>query len=71
MTYTLINPSNYNQPLSFNTIPQIIKYIKSLKLPSTTDFLIFPPHNPQTTIFFNLTLSQLIKIYKNNPNELL
>ena len=70
MTYTLINHTNYNQPLSFKTIPQIIKHIKSLNLPSTTDFLIFPPHNPKTSIFYNLTLSQLIKLYKNTPNEL-
>jgi len=70
MSYTLINHSNYNQPLSFNTIPQIITHIKSLNLPSTTDFLIFPPHNPQTSIFFNLTLSQLINLYNNHPNEL-
>jgi hypothetical protein len=71
MTYTLINHTNYNQLLSFNTIPQIIKHIESLNLPSITDFLIFPPHNPQTSIFFNLTLSQLIDLYNNHPNELL
>lgn len=69
MTYTLLN-QNQTSTTTFNTIPQIISYIKSLNLPSSTQHLIFPPHNPTTSIFFLLTLNQLIKTFKNSPSEL-
>ena len=69
MTYTLLN-QNQTSTTTFNTIPQIISHIKSLNLPSSTLHMIFPPHNPTTSIFFLLTLNQLIKTFKNSPNEL-
>jgi len=69
MTYTLLN-QNQTSTTTFNTIPQIISHIKSLNLPSSTLHMIFPPHNPTTSVFFLLTLNQLIKTFKNTPHEL-
>jgi bifunctional pyridoxal-dependent enzyme with beta-cystathionase and maltose regulon repressor activities len=69
MTYALLN-QNQTSLSDFDTIPQIISHIKSLNLPSSTLHMIFPPHNPTTSVFFLLTLKQLIKTFKNSPNEL-
>jgi len=68
MTYAILN-QNQTSLSDFDTIPQIISHIKSLNLPSSEQYLIFPSHNQITSTFFLLTLKQLIKTFKNTPHE--
>ena len=41
MTFNLLNPTTHTEHLSFDSIPEIITYLKTLNLPSTEQYLIF------------------------------
>ena len=64
MTFNLLNPTTHTSIISFDSIPQIITYLKTLNLPSSEQYLIFPTHNK---FHFLFTLNQLIKHNKNHP----
>jgi len=54
MTFNLVNPTTHTSLISFDSIPQIITYLKTLNLPSTEQYLIFPTHNK---FYFLFTVS--------------